>query len=102
MRKNQVDKANNLGNKTGKLVYEHRCSILTQVDSRSSKELWAVVMPTLKAGSCNRPRCARFGDKFADPDAVSEYFANIATDTHYDSGVIEKLIDSTTNYLFVS
>ena len=94
MRKNQLDKANILSTKIGKLISEHRSSILSQVDYRSSKELWATVKPTLKAGSCNRSLSARFGDKFADTDAINEFFANIATDTHYDSGVIEKLIDS--------
>jgi hypothetical protein len=94
MRKNQLDKANILSTKIGKLISEHRSSILSQVDYRSSKELWATVKPTLKAGSCNRSLGARFGDKFADTDAINAFFANIATDTHYDSGVIEKLIDS--------
>ena len=94
MRKNQLDKANILSTKIGKLISEHRSSILSQVDYRSSKELWATVKPTLKAGNCNRSLSARFGDKFADTDAINEFFANIATDAHYDSGVIEKLIDS--------
>jgi hypothetical protein len=45
MRKNQLDKANNLRNKMGKLTYEHRSSILSQVDYRSSEEpFWATVI----------------------------------------------------------
>jgi hypothetical protein len=98
MRKHQLNKANDLHVKIGKLILEHRSSLLSRVDYRSSKELWAPVKPTLKASSCNRSLSATFEVEFADLDAINEYFANIATDTCYDSCAIEQLID----YLSVS
>jgi hypothetical protein len=94
MRKGQLDKANNLSAKVGKLISEHRSNILSGVDYKSSKELWASVQHTFKAGSCSSSLSARLGCKFADINAINDYFANIATDKNYDSTVIEHLIDS--------
>jgi hypothetical protein len=94
MRKGQLDKANNLSVKVGKLISEHRSNILSGVDYKSSKELWASVQHTFRAGSCSSSLSARFGCKFADINAINDYFANIATDKNYDSTVIEHLIDS--------
>jgi hypothetical protein len=75
MRKGQLDKSNNLSAKVGKLISEHRSNILSGVDYKSSKELWASVQHTFKAGSCSSSLSARFGCKFADINAINDYFA---------------------------
>ena len=43
----QFDEADILRTKIGKLISEHRSCNLSQVDYKSSKELWATVNPTL-------------------------------------------------------
>jgi hypothetical protein len=68
-----LEKANIISTKIGKLISEHRSSILSKVDCRPNKELWAIIKLTLKAGSCKRSLSARFDDKCADLDAINEY-----------------------------
>jgi Reverse transcriptase (RNA-dependent DNA polymerase) len=67
---------------------------LSRVDYRSRKELWAFVNPAVKGGSSFKSLSAWFGNMFNDFDGLIAFFANIATDPHYDSTKIEQLVCS--------
>jgi hypothetical protein len=88
--------ANKLSSKIGKLIAEHRSESLSSINPRSRKELWSSVTSTIK--SCNgktslRPS-AKYRPMFEDVDAINANFADTATDSHYDSRVIEQIVSS--------
>lgn len=95
MRKHQLSKADHLSVKIGKLIFEHRSIRLSRVYYRSNKNSGLLLnRPLRPAVAIDHSLNARFGAKFADPNAISEYFADIGTDACYDSCAIEQLIDS--------
>jgi hypothetical protein len=94
LRKNKLDKAVALNEKIGQLILERRSELLSQIDFRSSKELWASVNPTVKGGSSFKSLSCRFGNMFSDLNGINAYFANIATDPHNDSNKTEQVVSS--------
>jgi hypothetical protein len=72
--------------KIGKLIFEHRSSpYYPEFITGPAKNSGLLLnRPLRRAVAIDHSLSATFEAKFADPDAISEYFADIATDTCYD------------------
>jgi hypothetical protein len=90
----QFNRAKELSSKLGKLITERRSESLSNVNPRSSKELWSSVKPAIKNYHERSSLGTKYGCMFDDVNAINAYFADIACDPHNDSHMIEQLLSS--------
>ena len=87
MRRGKLDKAGQISVKVGRLIAEGQARLLASVNSHNTRDLWQSV--TSNRNGRNSHNIAAFGPPFDDPNAINNFFANIATDPNYDSQAVQ-------------
>jgi hypothetical protein len=77
-----------------KFIAEHHSESLSSVNPRSSKDLYSSVKPAIKNYHERLSLGTKYGHMFDEVNAINTYFADISSDPHYDSQVIEQLFGS--------
>ena len=89
----QFNSVNDISSKIGKLNAERHSESLSNVNPRSSKDLWSSVKPAIRNYHESSSLGTKYGCMFDDVNAINAYFADISSDPRYDSQV-ELLVSS--------
>jgi hypothetical protein len=92
MRRGKLDKAGQISVKVGRLIAEGRARLLASVNTHNTRDLWQSV--TSNRNCSNSHDLAAFGPPFDDPNAINNFFANIAMDPNYNSQAVQAHIRS--------
>jgi hypothetical protein len=77
-----------------KFIAQRRSESLSNVNPRSSKHLYSSVKPAIKNYHERSSLGTKYRRMFDEVNAINTYFADISSDPHYDSQVIEQLFGS--------
>jgi gmma-aminobutyric acid receptor subunit gamma/cGMP-dependent protein kinase 2 len=91
MRSGKIPEANELTAKIGKLIDDHRTSVLSNVTPSSTKQLWKLVNES--RGSNKATSSLNINNQPVDIGDLNQYFADIATDPDYNPDCTEPYIN---------